>query len=137
MSSATPSTTTNAETPHQPEEAPPKIKNFEPKQPVQLDPPKDDQISLEELATWDGSDPAKPTAVAIKGTIYDVSGNKSYMEGGPYRSMSSYVFFFSFFPFYLPWLFSQCLGRSVCDIWLFDFGRVVFRFRSPRFQGIC
>ena len=66
---------------------PPKIKNFEPKTPVHLNPPKDDDISLAELATWDGSDPAKPTAVAIKGTVFDVGGNKSYREGGPYRRM--------------------------------------------------
>lgn len=74
-------------TPNPPSPPPQKIKNFEPKTPVHLNPPKNDEISPEELSTWDGSDPAKPTAVAIKGTVFDVSGNKSYMEGGPYRSL--------------------------------------------------
>ncbi|MCJ1236945.1 hypothetical protein MMC14_004929 [Varicellaria rhodocarpa] len=63
----------------------PEPKNFAPKVPVQLDAPKHDPFSVAELAACNGTDPAKPTLVAIKGTVFDVSGNKSYMEGGPYR----------------------------------------------------
>lgn len=33
-------------------------KSFEPKKPVQLDPPKDDPISVEELAKCDGRGPS-------------------------------------------------------------------------------
>ncbi|KAI5858177.1 cytochrome b5 [Durotheca rogersii] len=57
---------------------------FEPKVPVNLDPPKDDIISLEELAKADGSAGQK-AYVAIKGKIYDVSANKAYREGGSYH----------------------------------------------------
>ncbi|KAL2264853.1 hypothetical protein VTJ83DRAFT_7363 [Remersonia thermophila] len=57
---------------------------FEPKVPVQLDPPKDDPISLEELAKANGVDGAK-CYVAIKGIVYDVTGNKAYQPGGPYH----------------------------------------------------
>ncbi|KAJ3945106.1 uncharacterized protein N0V96_005129 [Colletotrichum fioriniae] len=39
---------------------------FEPKNPVTLAPPKDDPITLEELAKADGSDPNGKTYVAIK-----------------------------------------------------------------------
>ncbi|KAI5851975.1 cytochrome b5-like heme/steroid binding domain-containing protein [Tricharina praecox] len=62
----------------------PEPKNFDPKTPVSLNPPKDDPISLEELATADGSDPNK-VWVAIKGVVFDVSGNKSYLPGGSYN----------------------------------------------------
>jgi hypothetical protein len=35
-----------------------------------------------------GTDPSKPTLVAIKGTVFDVTGNASYApETGPYRGM--------------------------------------------------
>ncbi|KAI0896760.1 cytochrome b5 [Annulohypoxylon nitens] len=57
---------------------------FEPKVPVNLDPPKDDPISVEELAKADGSEGQK-AYVAIKGKVYDVSGNKAYREGGSYH----------------------------------------------------
>ena len=63
----------------------PEPKNFAPKIPVQLNPPKSDPYTLTELAACNGTDSSKPTLVAIKGTVFDVSGNKSYMEGGPYR----------------------------------------------------
>lgn len=33
---------------------------------------------------WTGSNPDKPTWVAIKGTIFDVSNNKAYKEKGNY-----------------------------------------------------
>ncbi|KAJ5176405.1 Cytochrome b5 [Penicillium canariense] len=58
---------------------------FTPKVPVQLDPPKDDPISLEELAKCDGTDPSHPTLVAIKGTVFDVSRNAAYGPTGQYR----------------------------------------------------
>ncbi|KAL7942155.1 cytochrome b5 [Trichoderma barbatum] len=57
---------------------------FEPKVPVQLDAPKSDPISLESLATANGVDGAK-SYVAIKGKVYDVSGNKAYQPGGSYH----------------------------------------------------
>ncbi|KAL9617726.1 MAG: hypothetical protein Q9160_007500 [Pyrenula sp. 1 TL-2023] len=87
-------------------------KNFEPKTPVQLNPPKHDPISVEELAKCDGMNPSalssshllrrgglralsneaeegtdstKPTLVAIKGTVFDVSKNKAYGVGGQYH----------------------------------------------------
>ncbi|KAF8538745.1 progesterone-binding protein [Trichophaea hybrida] len=62
----------------------PEPKNFEPKEPVQLAPPRDDPITLEELAAADGRDPNK-VYVAIKGTVFNVSGNKSYLPGGSYH----------------------------------------------------
>ncbi|KAJ0307079.1 hypothetical protein COL516b_004311 [Colletotrichum fioriniae] len=58
---------------------------FEPKNPVTLAPPKDDPITLEELAKADGSDPNGKTYVAIKGIVYDVTGNKAYQAGGSYN----------------------------------------------------
>ncbi|QIX01746.1 hypothetical protein AMS68_007263 [Peltaster fructicola] len=57
---------------------------FEPKEPVQLDPPKDDLIDEEYLAKCDGKTEGYPTYVAIKGTIFDVTGNKSYAPGASY-----------------------------------------------------
>jgi len=59
---------------------------FEPKTPVNLDPPKDDPITAEELADANGVD-GKKCYVAIKGTVYDVSGKDAYLPGG-----SSHVF---------------------------------------------
>lgn len=45
---------------------------FEPKTPVSLAFPKDDPITVEELAKHDGSDPAKGIYVAIKvGALFD------------------------------------------------------------------
>ncbi|KAJ2902698.1 hypothetical protein MKZ38_000208 [Zalerion maritima] len=58
---------------------------FEPKQPVQLNPPKDDPISQEELTKADGTGEGKTCYVAIKGKVYDVTGNKAYQEGGSYH----------------------------------------------------
>ncbi|KAI0521836.1 cytochrome b5-like heme/steroid binding domain-containing protein [Xylaria bambusicola] len=72
---------------------------FEPKAPVNLDPPKDDPITLEELAQADGTEGRK-AYVAIKashrfsqaplhrieiGKIYDVTGNKMYAPGAGYN----------------------------------------------------
>ncbi|KAF1992746.1 cytochrome b5 [Amniculicola lignicola CBS 123094] len=56
---------------------------FEPKEPVQLAPPKDDEISLDHLAKCNGVD-GNPTYVAIKGTVFDVSGKDSYAPGKGY-----------------------------------------------------
>ncbi|KAK1983269.1 cytochrome b5-like Heme/Steroid binding domain-containing protein [Colletotrichum cereale] len=58
---------------------------FEPKVPIVLAPPKDDPITLDELAKADGSDPNGKTYVAIKGIVYDVTGNKAYQPGGSYN----------------------------------------------------
>ncbi|KAJ5610192.1 cytochrome b5 [Penicillium lagena] len=63
----------------------PEPKRFSPKIPVQLDPPKDDLISQEELAKCDGTDPNRPTYVAIKGVVFDVSRNAAYGSSGQYR----------------------------------------------------
>ncbi|KAJ4502981.1 hypothetical protein HRR83_009205 [Exophiala dermatitidis] len=60
-------------------------KRFEPKTKVELDPPKDDPIPPEELAQCDGTNPDKPTLVAIKGTVFDVSKNPAYSEKGQYH----------------------------------------------------
>ncbi|KAK6842469.1 hypothetical protein PG990_005587 [Apiospora arundinis] len=57
---------------------------FEPKVPVNLNPPKDDPISLEDLAKADGQEGQK-CYVAIKGKVYDVTGNKAYQPGGSYN----------------------------------------------------
>ncbi|KAI0873205.1 cytochrome b5-like heme/steroid binding domain-containing protein [Hypoxylon argillaceum] len=53
---------------------------FEPKTPIQLNPPKDDPITLEELAKADGTDGRK-----AYGKVYDVTGNKMYEKGGNYH----------------------------------------------------
>ncbi|KAK4195092.1 cytochrome b5-like heme/steroid binding domain-containing protein [Triangularia verruculosa] len=58
---------------------------FEPKTPVQLNPPKDDPISLEELAKANGEGEDGKCYVAIKGLVYDVTGNKAYLPGGAYH----------------------------------------------------
>ncbi|KAF2277340.1 cytochrome b5 [Westerdykella ornata] len=58
---------------------------FEPKEPVQLAPPKDDPITLEYLAKCDGTNEGYPTYVAIKGTVFDVSGKDTYAPGKSYH----------------------------------------------------
>lgn len=89
----------------------PEPKRFSPKVPVQLDPPKDDLISQEELAKCDGmslrvlrpnpprlmrgshsttgTDPNRPTYVAIKGVVFDVTRNAAYGPSGQYRGKLS------------------------------------------------
>ncbi|KAK0741074.1 cytochrome b5-like heme/steroid binding domain-containing protein [Schizothecium vesticola] len=57
---------------------------FEPKTAVQLAPPKDDIISIEELSKANG-EPGNKCYVAIKGIVYDVTGNKAYQPGGSYH----------------------------------------------------
>ena len=84
--------------------------SFEPKTKVELDPPKDDIISLDYLSKCDGkfnfgshssttacldvshtgSNPDYPTYVAIKGTVFDVTGNKAYGPEGSYKGMSKH-----------------------------------------------
>ncbi|KYK60274.1 hypothetical protein DCS_01411 [Drechmeria coniospora] len=74
---------------------------FEPKAPVSLNPPKNEPISLEELAKANGIYESFPCQflpitsqcsvdgakgyVAIKGKVYDVTGNKAYQPGGAYH----------------------------------------------------
>ncbi|KAF2188415.1 cytochrome b5, partial [Zopfia rhizophila CBS 207.26] len=60
-------------------------KKFEPKQPVELAPPKDDPITLDYLAKCDGTNEGYPIYVAIKGTVFDVSGKDSYAPGKQYH----------------------------------------------------
>ncbi|EGE85707.1 progesterone binding protein [Blastomyces gilchristii SLH14081] len=55
------------------------------KEATNLDPPKDDPISVEELSKSDGTDPNRPTLVAIKGVVFNVSGNPAYGPGGNYH----------------------------------------------------
>lgn len=45
-----------------------------------LDPPKEDPFTAEQLAKYDGSDPELPIYVAVKGTIFDVT-RKADMYG--------------------------------------------------------
>ncbi|GIZ39782.1 putative steroid-binding protein 3 [Cercospora beticola] len=59
--------------------------SFEPKHKVELEPPKDDIISLDYLAKCDGKHEGYPTYVAIKGTVFDVTGNKAYGPEGSYK----------------------------------------------------
>ncbi|EKD20904.1 hypothetical protein LZ554_007234 [Drepanopeziza brunnea f. sp. 'monogermtubi'] len=59
---------------------------FEPKTPVNLAPPKSDPISPEFLAKCNGTQaPDNLCYVAIKGKVFDVTGNKSYVPGGSYH----------------------------------------------------
>ncbi|PNP53059.1 hypothetical protein THARTR1_06269 [Trichoderma harzianum] len=68
---------------------------FEPKVPVQLDPPKSDPISLEALAAANGTLnvlmeqrltlQSKYVDNATPGKVYDVTGNKAYQPGGSYH----------------------------------------------------
>ncbi|KAL6718087.1 hypothetical protein ACLMJK_004172 [Lecanora helva] len=60
-------------------------KSFAPKHPPQLNPPKDDPMTPEDLAMCDGTHPTRPTYVAIMGTIFDVSGNTAYSPSNPYH----------------------------------------------------
>lgn len=45
-------------------------------------PPKDDPITPEELAQYNGTDPSKPVYVAIKGLVFDVSPRREMYEPG-------------------------------------------------------
>ncbi|KAI9840644.1 MAG: hypothetical protein M1837_001413 [Sclerophora amabilis] len=63
----------------------PEPKNFEPKSPVSLAPPKDDPIPLSHLSKCDGTSSEYPTYVAIKGKVFDVSGNSTYAPGAAYH----------------------------------------------------
>ncbi|KAG0645047.1 hypothetical protein D0Z07_9275 [Hyphodiscus hymeniophilus] len=61
---------------------------FEPKEPVQLDPPKNDPISQEFLAKCNGVD-SEFCYVAIKGKVFDVTGKGPYLKGGSYHGSSA------------------------------------------------
>ncbi|SZF01308.1 unnamed protein product [Blumeria hordei] len=73
---------------------------FEPRTPTTLQPPKDDPITLDELRRADGQSSSLHLAsitdgrigvqsnlcyVAIKGKVFDVSGNKAYLPDGSYH----------------------------------------------------
>ncbi|KAI6248647.1 putative steroid-binding protein 3 [Erysiphe necator] len=62
---------------------------FEPKTPVNLAPPKSDPITLTELRKANGND-SNLCYVAIKGKVFDVSGNKAYLPGGPYHNFAGH-----------------------------------------------
>ncbi|ESK86588.1 progesterone binding protein [Moniliophthora roreri MCA 2997] len=47
-----------------------------------LDPPKDDPFTLEQLKEFDGSNPDKPIYVSIKGTIFDVTHKRDVYGAG-------------------------------------------------------
>ncbi|KAL8306157.1 hypothetical protein RB601_009057 [Gaeumannomyces tritici] len=60
---------------------------FEPKKPVELDPPKlDVKISKDDLAKAIGLEDGT-CYVGIKGLVYDVTGNRAYQPGGAYHGM--------------------------------------------------
>lgn len=46
-----------------------------------------------------GTDPDRPTLVAIKGRVFDVTKNPAYGTDGQYHGMGP--------PFYIPYLYSQ------------------------------
>lgn len=91
-------------------------KKFAPKEPVQLQPPKDDAISTADLhkcdgekllrscfptptcmnlhsadVTGPGTSSEHPTYVAIKGTVFDVSGNSAYAPNGAYHGKMTWT----------------------------------------------
>lgn len=52
----------------------------------QLDPPQNKPFTLQELSSFDGSNPSKPIYVAIKGIVFDVSSKRDvYGPGGSYH----------------------------------------------------
>ncbi|KAF8857399.1 hypothetical protein BDZ45DRAFT_744481 [Acephala macrosclerotiorum] len=65
---------------------------FEPKTPVQLNPPKSDPISPEFLKQCNGVD-GNLCYVAIKGQVFDVTGNKAYQPGGSYNGTYPPLYF--------------------------------------------
>ncbi|XP_014562550.1 hypothetical protein COCVIDRAFT_21567 [Bipolaris victoriae FI3] len=65
--------------------AEPKKEKFAPKEPVTLNPPKDDIIERDYLAKCDGTNEGYPTLVAIKGDVFDVSGKETYAPGKGYH----------------------------------------------------
>jgi membrane-associated progesterone receptor component len=59
-------------------------KKEEPREPPPQAPERD--YTLAELAAYDGSDPAKPLLLGIRGYVYDVTrGRDYYGPGGPYE----------------------------------------------------
>ncbi|KAF2107960.1 progesterone binding protein-like protein [Lophiotrema nucula] len=58
---------------------------FEPKAPVHLAPPKDEIMTREYLSKCDGEHEGYPVYVAIKGTVFDVSGKETYAPGKQYH----------------------------------------------------
>ncbi|EAU85748.1 progesterone binding protein [Coprinopsis cinerea okayama7 len=54
-----------------------------------LDPPKHDPFTVDELAQYDGNDKSKPIYLAIKGTVFDVSRRpEMYGPGGKYHPLA-------------------------------------------------
>ncbi|ELR01845.1 hypothetical protein GMDG_05032 [Pseudogymnoascus destructans 20631-21] len=62
---------------------------FEPKEPVILNPPKDDPITVEHLSKCNGTD-GYPCYVAIKSVVFDVNGKEPYLPGGSYSVFSGH-----------------------------------------------
>ena len=54
-------------------------------------------MTLEELAQYDGSDPSKPILMALKGEIFDVtSGKEFYAKDAPYNGIyAAFLYFHS------------------------------------------
>jgi len=50
-----------------------------------LNPPRYDPMSFQTLAASDGTDPGRPTLVAIKGIVFDVSANPAYAPDKKYH----------------------------------------------------
>ncbi|KAJ8113800.1 hypothetical protein OPT61_g4159 [Boeremia exigua] len=63
----------------------PRKERFAPKEPVTLNPPKDDVISRDYLAKCNGTNDGFPTLVGIKGDVFDVSGKETYAPGKGYH----------------------------------------------------
>ncbi|KAH8724916.1 cytochrome b5-like heme/steroid binding domain-containing protein [Phaeosphaeriaceae sp. PMI808] len=63
----------------------PKKERFAPKEPVTLQPPKDEILDRDYLAKCDGTNDDHPTLVAIKGDVFDVSGKETYAPGKGYH----------------------------------------------------
>ncbi|KFY74197.1 hypothetical protein V501_00994 [Pseudogymnoascus sp. VKM F-4519 (FW-2642)] len=58
---------------------------FEPKEPVNLNPPKDDPITVEHLSKCNGKIPR-----ASQGVVFDVNGKEPYLPGGSYSVFSGH-----------------------------------------------
>ncbi|KAI9664432.1 MAG: hypothetical protein M1829_005825 [Trizodia sp. TS-e1964] len=66
----------------------PEPRNFAPHEPVNLAPPKYDPLGLDYFSKCDGKTSGYPTYVAVKGTVYDVTGKEAYGPGGPYHALA-------------------------------------------------
>ncbi|OBT55126.1 hypothetical protein VE04_04337 [Pseudogymnoascus sp. 24MN13] len=71
---------------------------FEPKEPVNLNPPKDDPITVEHLSKCNGKIPrasqaltaTRVTLLSKQGVVFDVNGKEPYLPGGSYSVFSGH-----------------------------------------------